>query len=94
MTRDVHTDEDLRVEVGRWLRANGIDPGDLPLDSVMSIADGKITFQRYLRNEHGRIRVNTLEHCVMTETVTVPLRMEPTPAIAQWLLPKCPACGR
>lgn len=94
MSKDVHTDDDFRAEVGRWLRANGVNPGDLPIDSVISIADRMITFRRFIRDADGRKRINGLENCLLTEVATVPLLVEPTGDVAEWLRPKCPACGR
>lgn len=65
----------------RWLRANDIDPKQVPVDAEIHVdpVDQTITFERHLTDEQGRIvvRGNTI---VMT-VATVPLKVAPEPGL-------------
>jgi hypothetical protein len=94
-----HTDEhhDLLVRsVIAWFRANGVDARHLPRDSHASIADGRLTFRRFVLSElTGTPMLDPVEsNRLATEVVTVPLLVEPSPDVAEWLRPKCPTCGQ
>jgi hypothetical protein len=91
MTRNPDDDFDFRQQVCAWLNANGIDPAHTPMEPNASIADGQLTLlQKVQRN--GRDVVSGGD--ALKETVTVPLLVEPSPDIAEWLRPRCPNCGR
>jgi hypothetical protein len=85
------TDDDFRREICDWLTANGIDPGRTPMNPDATISDGMLTLrQKIRRNGHDVVSHGE----IATETVTVPLLVEPAPDVAGWLSPKCPTCGR
>lgn len=93
MSKDPTTDDDFRREVCTWLEANGIQPRTTPMDPVASIADGMLTLrQKVQRNGHDVL--DPTGDGVLTEVVTVPVIVEPTPDVAEWLRPKCRTCGR
>lgn len=93
MRPDPTGDDDFRREVCDWLRANGVDPGTVPINPEASVADGQLTLLRKVQR-NGRDVVNHHELSVLTETVTVPVVVPPSPDIAEWLRPRCPTCGR
>jgi hypothetical protein len=94
--RHPETDQDFRKETCDWFRANGVDPSRLPVDPHASIADGQLTFRRAVLSElTGSRMLDPAEpNQLLTEVVTVPLIADPSPDIAEWLRPKCPACGQ
>ncbi|GIF08678.1 hypothetical protein [Actinoplanes siamensis] len=94
--RHPETDDDFRREVCDWFRANGVDPGRLRQDPQASIADGRLTFRRVVFRElTGTPMMDPAEPFEpLTEVVTVPLVVQPSADIAEWLRPKCPTCGR
>lgn len=87
-------DDDARKATCDWLRANGVDPRTTPMDCRASITDGQLTIlQKVQRN--GRDVISPEEpNSIMTETITVPVVVEPTGLVAAWLAPHCPTCGR
>jgi hypothetical protein len=91
--KDPRTDDEFRREVCDWLRANGLDPRAIPAQPHASIADGQITLLRKVQRD-GHDVIDQTGYDVLKETITVPLLVEPTPDIAEWLRPKCPTCGR
>lgn len=91
MSRDVHVDKAFRREVCDWLRANGIDPIRTPMNCHASVADGQLTILQKVQRD-GRDVVMWGE--VVTETVTVPLKVAPEGDIALWLQPTCPTFER
>jgi hypothetical protein len=76
-----------------WLRANGIEPTDVPIREVPTIADGQITCRVMVRGRLGGRQLVNGE--VATKTVTVPLKVKPPAVLLSWLgLPsECPNCG-
>jgi hypothetical protein len=91
VSRDPHDDWDFRQEICAWLTANGIDPGRTPMNPDATIADGQLTLRQKSRRNGHDVVVNG---DVPTETVTVPLLVQPPSDIADWLGPKCSKCGR
>ena len=88
---DIDTDDTFRREVGDWLTANGIDLDRTPRHPDATLTDGQITLrQKIQRDGHAVVMGGEFA----TETVTVPLLVEPPPHIAAWLKPGCPTCGR
>lgn len=92
--RNVETDEDFLKEVCDWLTANGVNPSRIPMWATPSIADGKLTIQRKVERNGRDVLDPSGAMGVLTETVSVPLLVEPPPDIAEWLAPRCPTCGR
>lgn len=82
----IANDQQLRTELFDWLRANGIEPNDIPIDSTVTIEPGDcgsavrhthfIRHTAYLRNEHGRHYLADPDHPdkgAAREERTVPL---------------------
>jgi hypothetical protein len=93
MSRDPMTDYDFLGEVCAWFRANGIEPKALPADPKASIANGQLTTLAKVQH-NGRDVLNETRDGVLIETITVPLIVDPSADVAEWLRPRCPTCGR
>lgn len=93
MARDPIEDEDFRREICDWLQANGISPRETPAEPHASIANGQITILHKVQR-NGCDVINPTRDGVVTETITMPLLVEPSPDVAEWLRPRCPTCGR
>jgi hypothetical protein len=94
-----HTDrhfDTLRRQASAWFRANGVDTSRLPRDPGASIADGQLTFRQHVLSElTGTPMIDPADaNRLATEVVTVPLLVEPSHDVAEWLRLKCPTCGR
>jgi hypothetical protein len=68
--------------VADWLRANDIDPCDVPIHGPITIGHERIQYAAHLRNEAGRKYVDETTGDVAQEKRTAPLKVEP-PANAQ-----------
>jgi hypothetical protein len=73
---------DRREVLCDWLRANGINPDDVPLDADMTIttADNGARWlwcEVYARDATGHVVVNVQGDAATRTTVTVPLTTEP-----------------
>jgi hypothetical protein len=89
--RDGH---ELYNHVLEWLRANGIKPENIPPDPTMTLDGDQLTTDVWMLGENGQRLVapgeDALQRTVATFAVTVP----PPADVAEWLRPRCPACGR
>lgn len=94
MSRDPYDDDQFRAEVCDWLRANGIDPARTPIHCDASIADGMLTIRQKVQRDGRDVFDPADPNRILEETVTVPVVVEPSPDIAEWLRPRCPTCGR
>ena len=69
--------------VADWLRANDIDPNDVPINGPISIehevtsGDRRIRYAAMLRNEAGRHYLDEGTRAVAQEDHTAPLKIEP-----------------
>jgi hypothetical protein len=86
-------EDEFRREICAWLRANGVDPARTPMDPYASVADGVLTIRQKVSRE-GRDVVLPGGLGVLAETITVPVVVAPDARVAEWLLPRCPTCGR
>ncbi|GHC28989.1 MULTISPECIES: hypothetical protein [Streptomyces rochei group] len=72
-----------REELCKWLRANRIDPCDVPPDAAITIeaADSGclIRYTAHLRNDSGHKYLDTATDTVAQEERTVPLVTDPPP---------------
>lgn len=99
MSRDPEADFEFQREVCDWLRANGVDPNRTPMQPNASMSDGQLTILRKVGHpgEHGRL-VDVIDPAdpnrVLTEAITVPVVVQPSPDVAEWLAPRSPTCGR
>jgi hypothetical protein len=93
-TQTVRLTDDIREQLLGWLRANDLDPDNIPTSARMSWVDGKLTTDVLVIDENGRKQVDPATGNTMArETKTFPTT-EPPPLVAAWLLPRCPTCGR
>jgi len=90
---NLEDDYAAREQVCDWLRANGIEPARTPMYPDASINDGQITIRQFALVD-GESVPDPTGDAVMTETITVPVQVEPTGIVATWLTPRCPTCGR
>lgn len=44
-----------------WVRANGLEPNDIPLHSSITVANDRITVEEYVRDDLGYIEVENDE---------------------------------
>jgi site-specific recombinase len=91
---DDHAGLAARRAVCHWLRANGVDPDITPLDPQASVSDGMLTILQKVRHGGSDVIDPDDPQRILTETITVPVVVEPTGLVATWLAPKCPTCGR
>lgn len=47
--------EEIVGPVQKFMRAHGLDPNDVPLHADIEIDNGKLTVDRYVRNDAGQI---------------------------------------
>lgn len=79
------TPEALRDELMDWLRANKIDPANVPHGTVPKIVDGRIVHRAFMLDD-GRRFVSPVEpNTVAVGHADVPLLVEPSPRVLQWL---------
>jgi len=81
---DLRNDDKLREQVCDWLRANGIDPKHIPLNTRMSWVDGQLTTDVYLLRGGCQYLDPATNHEVARTTKTFPTS-QPPPAVAAWL---------
>ena len=63
--------------VAGWLRANDIDPSDVPIDGPITIEQGHIHYAALLRNEDGHRYVDESTGDVAWGNQTAPLKVDP-----------------
>lgn len=63
--------------VAEWLRANGIDPDDVPIEGPITIEQGHIHYTALLRNEDGHRYQDPGTGDAAREERTAPLTVEP-----------------
>jgi hypothetical protein len=103
-TRDpIKVNDRFRQEICAWLDANGLDSRHTPPDARPSIVDGKLTIEQQLvidgalqvdAGGGGRHPDGLVFEKVKTHTVTVDVKVPPTPAVEYWLMEPCTECGR
>jgi hypothetical protein len=91
--RHPEDDFEFRQEICTWLEANGISPRSTPMNPDASIANGTLTIRQKVQRD-GRDVLDSTGYGILSEVVSVPVIVEPSPAVAEWLRPKCPTCGR
>jgi hypothetical protein len=95
----VKISNELRESVCDWLRANGIDPANIPVDPHMTLVGDQLTTLAHVLNADGHKMLDpatastdnpTIAVTAQTYTITTP----PPDDVAAWLKPRCHACGR
>jgi hypothetical protein len=64
-----------------WLRANDIDPNDVPIEGPITIKDGHIEYAALLRNEASRHYMDEATGEAARERRTALLKVEPTVSV-------------
>jgi hypothetical protein len=96
--RHPETDDEFRQQLNEWVRANGIDPGDVPVTAHMSrTEDDRLTFKRVVRSElTGTVMLDPNQpNTALIERASVPMLVEPPKDVATWLFVHeqfCPTC--
>lgn len=85
MTPELYDNDGLRRRACAWVRANGLDPANTPVDCSPSITDGRLTIRQWIRRNGGLIISQTDPNTVLSEMVTVALRVEPEGDVATWV---------
>lgn len=77
--------------VSDWLRANGVDPRDVPLGATPAVGGGSLRIRTYVRNEAGNITLTGRltgrgdEREPVTRVTTVRITVQPPKIIAEWI---------
>lgn len=87
-------EDEHRDRLCEWMRANGFDPKSVPINPVVSIANGTITTEVYAKDENGRLVLDPSTHRPLRGIESHPVVVEPDEIVRTWLRPACPACGR
>jgi hypothetical protein len=87
-------DESFRREVCDWLTLNGVSPMLTPMDCRASVADGRLTILQKVQRDGHDVLNPADPNTLLTETLTVPVIVPAAGAVAKWLEPRCPICGR
>lgn len=77
MARPVETPFGPMGAVADWLRANDIDPSDVPIEGPIAVEQGHIRYTAHLRNEDGHKYVDQTTGDVAQEDRTTLLKVEP-----------------
>lgn len=77
MARETETVYGPVTAVAEWLRANDIDPSDVPFEGPIAIKQGHIRYAALLRNEDGHRYVDEATGDAAWAQLTAPLRVEP-----------------
>lgn len=77
--------DSLREAVCAWLVENDINPAEIPGDATITLTRDGITYPRRIKGPMWP---------ALEETVTAMMVVEPNDAVRNWLMPRCPTCGR
>jgi uncharacterized protein YfaT (DUF1175 family) len=91
---DLSTQDTLRQHVIDWLAANGINANLIPRDPYMTLVGDQLTTDEQVRNAAGHKQLDPVTEQVARKIVTYTITVPPPPDVAEWLLPRCPTCGR
>lgn len=67
----MHGNRDYRERLCAWLRANGVDPADVPADSTIEETGDTLSLDVVVRDAGGAVIVAT--NSVLRTRITVPL---------------------
>lgn len=74
----------IMPQICAWLDANDIPHGDVPVEEIPTITDGKITVRVFKRTITGNLQAGA-DGKPASEVVTVPLLVEPPDVLKPWL---------
>lgn len=92
-TRDPCREAEFREQICAWLRANGLDPGDIPIGASVIVSDHWITTMVWQRDAQGDRKMNPTTGEPVLGGVTVPMLVPPEGDVANWVMPCGPTCG-
>lgn len=75
----------IRDSICAWLHANGIRPGDVPVDEVPVIIGRRIYCRIYRRTRTGDFYVGPGDLHPKDSRISVPMRVAPPPDLDAWL---------
>ena len=78
-------DAEYRDQVCAWIRANGINPADVPADATPVVWKGQLTIYVWERATDGCMILNPTEDGFLRRPVTVPVKVKPTGNVIHWL---------
>ncbi|MFE9845808.1 hypothetical protein [Streptomyces goshikiensis] len=76
----IEISEDRRAAIAVWLRCNGIDPADVPIDSTIVVNENTITLDVFAQADNGAKVFDLLTDGPVTERRTVPCQSQPPAA--------------
>ncbi|HVE25034.1 MAG TPA: hypothetical protein VNC22_06505 [Sporichthya sp.] len=85
--------DELREHLLAWLRANSINPNNIPPDAYMSIAGDQLTTEEHMLGPDGQ-KLFTPSGEVLARTTATYTVTAPPADVAEWLRPRCSECGR
>lgn len=94
ISQDLFSNNDLHQHVPAWLRANEIEPNDIPSAVHPSLVGDQLTAEVFARNGQGQIQFDPSGNEAARETKTFTVTVQPPPDVAEWLRPRCSECGR
>jgi hypothetical protein len=74
---DIGWETPLFEQSKAWVTDNGIDPFDIPLESLIVVNDDTITYERFVLDENGKPLLAPDGDHVQRESVTVPKKSDP-----------------
>lgn len=76
-------DEARRELLAAWVRDHGIDPSDVPIDTVLEVKGDQLTIEVFVRGADGRVRLDpSVANKVLRTRRTVPL-VRPMPSLKE-----------
>ena len=73
------------TKLAAWVAANGINPGDVPMDARVRVEGDTIVCPVHLRNDRGFKFIDEETRQAARGVVRVPLVAEPGETVARWL---------
>lgn len=85
---------ELHEHLVEWLKANGVNPHDVPTDAQMTYDGRELVTDLYVTTEDGKRLLAPGRDELAVTTGTFTITVEPPPDVAWWLRGRCPTCGR
>lgn len=82
---DPRHDNELREEICAWLRANGVDPADIPMDVRMTLGERWVSTDVFVRGPGGGILLTAACDDVQLETRRFVVNVPPAGRVLEWL---------
>lgn len=82
---DVLMNHEFRDLVCSWLRANGIDPGDVPAESPIHLVGGQLIVTVWTRDAGGGLSLDPSTGRPWSREQVAPLKVAPPDDVIEWL---------